>query len=124
MMCLGIPGLVTEFDGNDSQYAWVDVGGARRRVNVALLTDGTLRPGDWVLIHVGFALARIDEGEAHATLCLLEGMEKAYVDELQAMARSEATSTSAGTTSAGASSAGSVDGPASFAGPASSRGDS
>jgi hydrogenase expression/formation protein HypC len=89
LMCLGIPGLVAEFDGNDSQYVWVDVDGARRRVNVALLTDSTLRTGDWVLIHVGFALARIDEAEAHATLRMLEGMERAYVDELQAMARSE-----------------------------------
>jgi len=89
-MCLGIPGLVTELDGGESHYAWVDVGGARRRVNVALLAEITLRPGDWVLIHVGFALARIDEEEAYATLRMLEGMERAYTDELQAMARSEA----------------------------------
>ena len=55
-----------------------------------------MQPGDWVLIHVGFALARIDEAEAQATLRMLEGMQKAYVDELEAMARSEATSTSPG----------------------------
>jgi hydrogenase expression/formation protein HypC len=109
-MCLGIPGLVTEFDGNDSQYAWVDVGGARRRVNVALVTDCNLYPGDWVLIHVGFALARIDETEAKATLRMLESMEKAYTDELQAMARSEASTTSPG----------SINGRACFEGPASS----
>ncbi|HXW81849.1 MAG TPA: HypC/HybG/HupF family hydrogenase formation chaperone [Acidimicrobiales bacterium] len=113
-MCLGIPGLVTELDNNDGQYAWVDVGGARRRVNVALVTDCTLRPGDWVLIHVGFALARIDEAEAHATLRMLEGMEKAYLDELQAMADSAAATASAG----------SVSGPASYDGRATSNGSS
>jgi hydrogenase expression/formation protein HypC len=88
MMCLGIPGLVTGLDDVDRQYAWVDVGGAKRRVNVALLTDDETRPGDWVLIHVGFALARIDEDEAQATLRMLEGMATAYTDELAVMARS------------------------------------
>jgi hydrogenase expression/formation protein HypC len=88
MMCLGIPGLVTELDGADGQYAWVDVGGARRRVNIALLTDEATRLGDWVLIHVGFALAHIDEDEAQATLRMLEGMANAYTDELAAMALS------------------------------------
>ncbi len=87
-MCLGIPGLITELDGADKHYAWVDVGGAKRRVNVALLSDGEPRAGDWVLIHVGFALARIDEDEAQATLRMLEGMANAYTDELAAMARS------------------------------------
>ena len=87
-MCLGIPGLITELDSVDGQYAWVDVGGARRRVNMALLTEEETRPGDWVLIHVGFALARIDEDEAQATLRMLEGMANAYTDELAAMALS------------------------------------
>jgi hydrogenase expression/formation protein HypC len=90
MMCLGIPGLITELDGVDGQFAWVDVGGARRRVNVALLTDDQPRPGDWVLIHVGFALARIDEEEAQTTLRMLEGMASAYTDELAVMAKSAA----------------------------------
>ncbi len=90
MMCLGIPGVITELDGVDTQYAWVDVGGARRRVNVALLTADEVRPGDWVLIHVGFALARIDEEEAQATLRMLEGMASAYTEELAVMAHSTA----------------------------------
>jgi hydrogenase expression/formation protein HypC len=90
MMCLGIPGLITELDSIDRQYAWVDVGGAKRRVNVALLSDNAPRPGDWVLIHVGFALARIDEDEAQATLRMLEGMASAYNDELAVMAQSAA----------------------------------
>jgi len=77
---------VTELDASDGTCAWVDVGGARRRVNVSLLDDDAVRPGDWVLIHVGFALARIDEAEAQATLRMLEGMANAYADELRAMA--------------------------------------
>ncbi len=93
-MCLGIPGLITELDSVDGQYAWVDVGGARRRVNIALLTEEATRPGDWVLIHVGFALARIDEAEAQATLRMLEGMASAYTDELAVMARSAAQAAS------------------------------
>jgi hydrogenase expression/formation protein HypC len=87
-MCLGIPGQITELLDDGSQHAWVDVSGARRRVNVALLEDEDLRVADWVLIHVGFALAKLDEQEAAQTLELLEGMAKAYTDELEAMARS------------------------------------
>lgn len=71
-----------------SQLAWADVGGARRRVNVALLENEDLKVGDWVLIHVGFALAKLDEDEAAQTLEMLEGMAQAYTDELEIMARS------------------------------------
>ena len=77
-MCLGIPGQVTELLDDGSQHAWADVSGARRRVNVALLEDEDLKVGDWVLIHVGFALAKLDEQEAAETL----------TDELEAMASS------------------------------------
>ncbi len=87
-MCLGIPGQVTELLDDGSQLAWANVGGARRRVNVALLEDEGLEAGEWVLIHVGFALAKLDEEEAAQTLGLLEGMAKAYTDELEVMARS------------------------------------
>jgi hydrogenase expression/formation protein HypC len=87
-MCLGIPGQVTELFNDGSQQAWVDVSGARRRVNVALLESEDLKVGEWVLIHVGFALARLDEQEAAQTLEMLEGMAKAYTDELEVMARS------------------------------------
>jgi hydrogenase expression/formation protein HypC len=87
-MCLGIPGQVTELFNDGSQQAWVDVSGARRRVNVALLESEDLKVGEWVLIHVGFALARLDEQEAAQTLEMLEGMAKAYTDELDVMARS------------------------------------
>ena len=86
-MCLGIPGLVTGLEP-DGRFAWAEVSGARRRVNVELLADHEVQPGDWVLIHVGFALALLDEDEARGTLEILEGMEAAYTDELAAMARS------------------------------------
>jgi hydrogenase expression/formation protein HypC len=65
-MCLAIPGRVLDVSGD---LARVDFGGVRRTVNVAF-TPGA-RPGDWVLVHVGFALATIDEDEAQATLRLL-----------------------------------------------------
>jgi hydrogenase expression/formation protein HypC len=66
-MCLGIPGRLVELiDGE--QLARVDVNGVGRVINVALLEDEMLSIGDWVLIHVGFALAKIDEEEARRTL--------------------------------------------------------
>lgn len=74
---------------DQSQLAWVDVGGARRKVSIALLDGEDVQPGDWVLVHVGFALSKLDEEEAQATLELLEGMNKAYEDELAALARSD-----------------------------------
>ena len=69
-MCLAIPGAIVELTDPVRQLATVDVGGVRRTVSVALL-DGAA-PGDWVLIHVGFALSKIDEPEARATLALLQ----------------------------------------------------
>lgn len=89
VMCLGIPCEVEELLADQPQLAWVNVGGARRKVNVVLLEDEKLQPGDWVLVHVGFALSKLDEAEAQATLELLEGMNRAYEDELQALASSD-----------------------------------
>jgi hydrogenase expression/formation protein HypC len=74
-MCLGIPGQVVELvEGYDGQLAVVDVQGARRRINVGMLEDEPPSPGDWVLIHMGFALERVDETEAHEALAGLELM--------------------------------------------------
>jgi hydrogenase expression/formation protein HypC len=75
-MCLAIPGQVIEFVDEANRLAKVDVAGVRRTVNVGLLDgdDGGAGPGDWVLIHVGFALSKVDEDEAHATLELLRNM--------------------------------------------------
>jgi hydrogenase expression/formation protein HypC len=66
-MCLGIPGQVLELE--EQGLAKVDFGGVRRSVSIAFTPEAV--PGDWVLVHVGFALATIDEREAQATLRLL-----------------------------------------------------
>jgi hydrogenase expression/formation protein HypC len=87
-MCLGIPGEVIEFLPDQSDLARVDVSGVKRVINVGLLAEEKVEPGDWVLIHVGFALSKIDEAEAAAALQFLEGIGQAYEDELAALAES------------------------------------
>jgi hydrogenase expression/formation protein HypC len=85
-MCLAIPGQVVEVLDPANQIAKVDVVGVRRNVNVGLLSDDDgagVQPGDWVLIHVGFALSKVDEEEARATLSLLEEMGAEYEQELE-----------------------------------------
>ena len=84
-MCLAIPGQVLEFVDEPNRLARVDVAGVVRSVNVGLLDrDGDAAvPGDWVLIHVGFALSKVDEAEATATLRLLQGMGEDYEQELE-----------------------------------------
>jgi hydrogenase expression/formation protein HypC len=82
-MCLGIPGQIVEIVDAAQRMATVSVGGVRRNVSVAFIVDAE-RPvescvGDWVLVHVGFAMSRIDEAEAARTLELL-----AEMGELQA----------------------------------------
>ena len=76
-----------EIIDRNNHIAKVDVVGVKRNINVSLLTeenDGTgSQPGDWVLIHVGFALSKVDEEEAHATLALLQGMGADYEAELE-----------------------------------------
>lgn len=84
-MCLAIPGQIVEMTDPVNRLARVEVAGVRRTVNVGLL-DGEARavePGDWVLIHVGFAMSRIDEGEAQATLRLLAEMGAEFDNELE-----------------------------------------
>ena len=73
-----------------NRLAKVDVAGVQRTVNVGLLdADGAgAEPGDWVLIHVGFALSKVDEEEAAATLRLLEGMGADYEQELMELRES------------------------------------
>jgi hydrogenase expression/formation protein HypC len=85
-MCLAIPGQVLEVVDEVNRLAKVDVAGVQRNVNIGLLDadpGGGVGPGDWVLIHVGFALSQVDEEEATATLELLKGMGAEYEQELE-----------------------------------------
>jgi hydrogenase expression/formation protein HypC len=83
-MCLGIPGRVVELTDPDAYLAKVDVNGIRRTISIRLLADTGLDIGDWVLVHVGFAMAKIDEREATATLDAVQKMGQAYRDEIDA----------------------------------------
>jgi hydrogenase expression/formation protein HypC len=91
-MCLGIPGQLVEFVDAHEHLARVDVSGVTRIINIGLLEDEHLEPGDWVLIHVGFAMSKIDEEEAEMALASLKLMGQAYGDELEAFWSSKITS--------------------------------
>ena len=86
-MCLGIPGRLVELM-EDGHLARVDVNGVGRIVNVALLEDEALATGDWVLIHVGFAMSKIDEEEARATREFLIELGDPYQQELEELRES------------------------------------
>lgn len=90
-MCLGIPGKIVEITDADALMAKVDVSGVRRPVNIACIVAHDRPPescvGDWVLVHVGFAMSRIDESEARQTLQLLAELGEVQ-DELAAMRES------------------------------------
>jgi hydrogenase expression/formation protein HypC len=90
-MCLGIPGEVIEILDDRPDLAKVDVSGVRRAINIGLLENEKLEPGDWVLIHVGFAMSKIDEEEARRALEGLQLMGQAYDEELTALAGSDIT---------------------------------
>lgn len=84
-MCLGIPGQILEINDPAQLRAKVDVDGVRREVSIALIgLDGPdpARVGDWVLVHVGFAMAKIDEAEARETLDQLKALGDLYEQEL------------------------------------------
>jgi hydrogenase expression/formation protein HypC len=88
-VCLGIPGEVVELLSDRPDLATVDVSGVRRAINIGLLSDEPPVPGDWVLIHVGFAMSKIDEKEARSALDFLEGIGAAYEEELAALRESQ-----------------------------------
>lgn len=88
-MCLGIPGEIVELVDLDRNVAKVEIAGVRRNVDIGLLEDEDVRPGDWVLIHVGFAMAKIDQAEAQSALESLQMMGQAYADEVQAVVDSQ-----------------------------------
>jgi len=80
-MCLAIPGQIVEFSEEQALLAKVDVSGVRRTINIGLLTEEHLHLGDWVLIHVGFAMSKIGETEAQDQLRML----KALGEDIQAI---------------------------------------
>ena len=90
-MCLAIPGKIIEVSEQDHDSALVDVVGVRRRVDLGLLQDNRPKPGDWVLIHVGFAMSKISEEEAldqMRTLTML-GEQQAAMEEVSGYAMEE-----------------------------------
>lgn len=90
-MCLAIPARLVEYLDERRSYGRVELGGVQRRVNTSLLVGpDAAEPGDYVLVHVGFALSRISPEEAAETLRILEQMGAAYQDELQLIRESEA----------------------------------
>ena len=84
-MCLAIPGQIMEITDEANRLARVDVAGVRRTINIGLLdaADAGVGPGDWVLIHVGFAISQVDDEEAIATRRQLERMGEDYETELE-----------------------------------------
>ena len=88
-MCLAIPGRLVEFlPGNNDQLALVDVVGVKRKINIGLLADTPLEVGDYILIHVGFAMSKVDEKQAAEALSRLEMRGETFTEELQAVAES------------------------------------
>ena len=81
-MCLGFPGQVIALTSSNDQLATADVAGVRRTINIGLLDVGSLSAGDWVLIHVGFAMSKIDEAEAARALEGLKLMGAGFDEEV------------------------------------------
>ena len=71
-MCLAIPGKIVEIVDEDNSIAKVEVGGVKRNINIGLLGKGEARVGEYVLIHVGFAMSKVDEQQAEETLRVLK----------------------------------------------------
>ena len=83
-MCLGIPGCIVSIDDVDNMIATVDICGVRRQINISCIIEDN-HPvqscvGDWVLVHVGFAMSRIDAGEAAETLRILSELGEAQAE--------------------------------------------
>jgi len=79
-MCLAIPGKIVEIVDVENQIAKVEVGGVRRNINIGMLEQDGVSVGDYVLIHVGFAMSKIDEKEAEETLRLLRDLDSLDVE--------------------------------------------
>jgi len=79
-MCLAIPGKIVEIVDEENRIAKVEIGGVRRGVNIGMLDDVGI--GDYVLVHVGFAMSKVDEEQAHETLRLLQELGS-YQEEFE-----------------------------------------
>ena len=88
-MCLGVPGQIVEFLDPTRHLAKAEVSGVRRAINVGLLVPDGLEIGDWVLIHVGFGLAKIDEDEARRTTEFLMQLGSDFADEIRLLEASQ-----------------------------------
>ncbi len=88
---MGIPGQIVEILDEDIYLAKAEVGGVRRNINIGLVhyDEQKIRPGDWVLIHVGFAMSKLDEAEAHSALRALEQIGEEYELELEELKASQ-----------------------------------
>ncbi len=82
-MCLGIPGRIIEIVDDEYDIAKVDVSGVKRNISIALVRPEGIGPGDWVLVHVGFAMSKIDETEAQETLKALMLLGDPFSDEME-----------------------------------------
>lgn len=94
-MCLAIPGQIVAIDDEAKRLAVVDIAGVRRQINIACIVDDAHPAsrciGDWVLVHVGFAMARIDEAQAQATLAILRELGEAQAQLAQIAESTEST---------------------------------
>ena len=90
-MCLGIPGQIVEILDEDLMLAKASVGGVRRNINIGLVhyDEERVEVGDWVLIHVGFAMSKRDAAEADSALRALEEMGEGYEQELEELRASQ-----------------------------------
>lgn len=90
-MCLGIPGRIVEILDEDLLLAKADVSGVRRNINIGLVhhEEERVEIGDWVLIHVGFAMSKLDDAEAQSTLEALRELGDAYEAELEELRASQ-----------------------------------
>ena len=82
-MCLGIPGRIVEIVDDQFDIAKVEVSGVKRNISIALVRPDGIIPGDWVLVHVGFAMSKIDETEAQETLKALKLLGDPFSDEIE-----------------------------------------
>ena len=80
-MCLGIPAQIVDLVDSEAGIAKAEISGVRREISIALCPEAGV--GDWVLVHVGFALATMDEEQARETIALLEQMGEAYEQEVR-----------------------------------------